>query len=192
MRPLTLMAALTALACASPALANTRAAAEAAFAANRDADAIRLYGEAIAESAGDPSAQAVAHFGRGEVYVLNRRGDEAIADFTAAATLTNDDASRANALFSRAEAYGRKQSYDQALADYSESLKLAPGVVGVHYARGVIYRRLERKDEALADFDAELKINPGSARASTARALLLGLPPPKTTARGVEDMVAGK
>lgn len=192
MRQLTLFATLIALAGATlfgagPALANKSAEAQAAFAVGRDNDAIRLYGEAVAESASDPSAQAVAYFGRGEVQSINRRYDAAIADFSAALALPQDDASKATTYFSRAEAYSRKQMNDQAIADYGESLRLAPGVVGVHFARGTLYRRLDRKTEALADFDAELKINPTSYRALTTRADMLGLPMPKTGARGFEE-----
>jgi tetratricopeptide (TPR) repeat protein len=192
MRQLTLFAAPVALAalalsCATPALANKSADAQAAFAIGRDNEAINLYGEAIADSNGDPSAQAIAFFGRGEVLAMNRRTDEAIADFTSALALPQDDASRATTLFSRAEAYSRRQMNDLAIADYSESLRLAPGVVGVHYARGTLYRRMDRKAEALADFDAELKINPTSYRALTTRADMLGLPMPKTGARGFEE-----
>jgi tetratricopeptide (TPR) repeat protein len=195
MRPALILAAMVATGtlaagAAGPAWANKSAEAEAAFAAGRDEEAIRLFGEAIAESAADPGAQALAYFGRGEVQALNRRTEAAIADFTAALGLDQDDASRAATLYSRAEVYGRAQRNAEALADYTESLKRAPGLVGVHYARGSIYRRMDMKAEALADFDAELKINPTSYRALSARADLLGLPPPKTGARGFEDRLS--
>jgi tetratricopeptide (TPR) repeat protein len=180
-----LLAAVAAAALAAAPALGTRAwaskasDAEAAFAANQDDDAVRLFSEAIAESANDPSAQAVAYFGRGEVQAINRRYDLAVADFTAALALHADDASRANTLVSRAEVYGRQRKYDEALADYAESLRLAPGAIGVHYARGALLRRLNRIPEAVSDFDAELKINPTSYRTTSARAEALGLPIPE-------------
>lgn len=186
MRFTMILAALMAVGGGAPALANKSAEAEAAFAANRDQDAIRLFGEAIAESAGDPHAQALAYFGRGEVLAMNRLSEQAIADFTAALALDQDPASRANVHFSRAEAYGRRQMFTEAVADYSESLKLTPGMIGVHHARGLLLNRMGRKDEALADFDAELKINPTSYRTLSARAEMLGLPPPPYSRDGDE------
>ena len=179
MRPVPVLAALLVLAAAAPAWANKSAEAEAAFAANRDQEAVTLFTEAIAESAGDPEAQALAYFGRGEVHAMTRSTDKAIEDFTAALALKQDNATRANAHYSRAEAYGRKQMWPEALADYTESIRLAPGLIGVHYARGAVLRRLERKDEALVDFDAELKINPTSFRTLSAKAEMLGLPLPE-------------
>jgi tetratricopeptide (TPR) repeat protein len=178
------LAGVLAVGAAGPALAGKVADAEAAFAANRDDEAMRLYGEAITESAGDPETQAGAYFGRGEVHALNARQEEAIADFTAALALQKDDASRANTLFSRAEAYNRRRQYERALVDYTETLKLGPGMVGVYFARSRVYRALDRRDEALADLEAELKINPTSYRALSTRAEMLGLPQPKTDARG--------
>ncbi|HTI66886.1 MAG TPA: hypothetical protein VL460_04985 [Caulobacteraceae bacterium] len=178
MRAVPILAAMIVLAAAAPAWANKSAEAEAAFADNRDDEAIVLFGQAIQESAGDASAQALAYFGRGEVQAMNRRTDLAIEDFTAALALKQDDASRANTYYSRGEAYGRKQMIAEAVADYSESIRLAPGLVGVHYARGALLRRLKRNDEALVDFEAELKINPTSYRTLTAKADMLGLPMP--------------
>ena len=60
MRRIPGLAALAALALASPALANKSAEAQAAFAVGRDADALRLYEAAIAEAGSDPTALAIA------------------------------------------------------------------------------------------------------------------------------------
>lgn len=179
--PLTLAAATLAL--AAPAWAGKTGDAEAAFANGHDEEAARLFTEAIAESASDPGAQAVAYFGRGEVNVRLRKPDQALADFTAALALPQDTESRANTLWSRAEAYGRRRMNDEALADYAESIKLQPDAIGVYLSRAGLLSRLKRKDEALADYDKALKINPKSARALVDRAVLLDLPIPETGMR---------
>jgi tetratricopeptide (TPR) repeat protein len=184
MRRIPGLAALAALALASPALANKSAEAQAAFAVGRDADALRLYEEAIAEAGGDPTALAIAYSGRGEVQALNRRYDDAIADFSTALALPLDEATRASTLIARADAYARKRMVEEALADYGESLKLVPGAPGVHVARANLYRRQDKKAEALAEYEAELKINPKSFRALSGRADLLGLPQPESHDRG--------
>jgi tetratricopeptide (TPR) repeat protein len=153
--------------------------AEAAFAANRDADAIALYGEAIAETAADPATQAAAYFGRGEVEAADGHHDPAIADFTAALALKQDDAARANTFFSRGESYLRKRNFQAAADDYAEAIRLAPTMPEVHLARARVLRAMKRNAEAVAEYDAELKIDPKSQRAASARADLLGLPQPK-------------
>lgn len=177
------LCAALAFGCAAPAWAGKAGEAEAAFAAGMDEDAVRLFTEAVAEAAGDPGAQAVAYFGRGEAQVRLRRPDAAVADFTAALALPQDDASRANTLWSRGEVYSRRRMNDAALADYGESLRLVPGAIGVHLSRAGLLARMGRKDEALADYDAALRINPKSARALVDRAVLLDLPIPKTGMR---------
>lgn len=181
MRFVLALAAGLLLAGAQAAQANKAAEAEKAFAADHDEEALRLYGEAIAESAGDPAALAAAYFGRGEIYVLDGKAELAIADFTAALGLPQDPPSRANTYFSRAEAKSRRRLWEPALADYAEALKLAPTMSGAHFARARALRALGRKDEALAEIDAELKIDPTSYRALSIRADLLGLPPPPET-----------
>jgi tetratricopeptide (TPR) repeat protein len=168
---------------AAPAWAGKTGDAEAAFANGRDEEAQRLFTEAIAETASDPSAQAVAYFGRGEVNVRLRRQDQALADFTAALALPQDPESRANTLWSRAEVYSRRRMNDEALADYGESIRLQPNAIGVYLSRAGLLSRLKRKDEALADYDQALKINPKSARALVDRAVLLDLPIPETGMR---------
>jgi tetratricopeptide (TPR) repeat protein len=183
---LALAAALT-LTAADQALAGKISDAEAAFAENRDAQAIVLYDQAIAESANDPVALAGAYFGRGEVDAASGRTDAALVDFTAALALKQDPISRANTLFSRAEAYNRKRNYQAAVDDYGEAIKLQPGMVGAHFSRGRALRQLKRDEEAVAEFDAELKISPNSYRTLSARADALGLPQPpdEYTARRV-------
>jgi len=172
------LAAAAALA-GSPALASKVSDAEAAFAAGRDDEAMALYTAALAE-APDDAARAAAYFGRGEVHSLNRRVDEALADFSAVIALPNADAAtRANAYFSRAEVASRRRMWEPALADYDAALKLQPKMLGVNIGRARALRGLDRKDEALAAFDAELKLNPTSYRAQVGKAELLGLPIPE-------------
>jgi len=178
-----LLLTVLALGLAGPALAGKLADAEAAFAAGRDAQAMQLYTDAIAEAGDDASAKATAYFGRGEVHAINRRTDEAVADFSAVVALPVDAETRANAYFSRAEALSRRRRWEPALADYAEALKLQPMLIGAHYARGRALRALDRPQEAVAEFDAELKINPDSFRAQSQRADLLGLPQPRNHAR---------
>ena len=172
-------AVLISLAAAPQAFANKIADAEAAFADNRDTEAVDLYAQAIAETAADPAAQADAYFGRGEVHAAHGRSDLAIADFTAALALKQDTASRANCLFSRAESETRKRAFQAAVDDYGEALKLEPAMLGAHFGRGRALRAINRNDEAAKEYDAELKLNPDSYRTQSARADLLGLPQPK-------------
>jgi tetratricopeptide (TPR) repeat protein len=179
MRLVLLCAAVLSLAAAGQAMASKIADAETAFAEEREADAVKLYGEAIVETAADPALQASAYFGRGEIYATSGRGDLAIADFTAALALKQDDAARANTLFSRAEAENRRRTYQAAIDDYGEALKLAPKMVGAHFGRGRAYRALNMPEAAVKEYDAELKISPGSFRTLSARADILGLPQPE-------------
>ena len=176
-----IFAAVAAMAVAAPAFASKIADAEAAFAEDRDAQAIDLYGQVIAESANDPALLADAYFGRGEVYAATGHADMAIPDFTAALALKQDAPSRANTLFSRAEAEIRRRQYQAAVDDYGEAATLEPAMVGVHFGRGRALRALGKTDEAVKEYDAELKLNPKSFRAQSARAELLGLPQPKDT-----------
>jgi tetratricopeptide (TPR) repeat protein len=182
------LAVLAGLACASPAWADKTAEAEAAMAAGRDEDAVRLFGEVIAETAGDPDAQAVAYFGRGEAHAAFGHAPEAVADYTAALALPQDRLSRANTLLSRAEAYVDRRMNAEALADFAESQALSPDVIALYLARARLYTRLQRKDAALADYEAALRINPASHRALVGRAQILGLPAPETGAR--DEMAA--
>ena len=173
-----LAAAAALVVAAGPAFAGKSADADTAFLAGKDADALRLSGEAIAEAQNDPAALAQAYFSRGEINAQLGHTDDALADLHTALTLPLDAQSHTDALLSRAEAYTSKRRLDDALADYDEALRLAPKMVGVHYARARLYLLLKRQDDALKDYDAELALNPTSYRTLSAKATLLGTPQP--------------
>lgn len=158
--------------------------AELAFAEFDEDKALRLYSEALAEAGSDDRLKAAALFGRGEVHAGFGRSAPALADFDAALGLQKDPALRAAILVSRAETYSRTGKQELALADYAESLKLLPGQLGVHTARGQMLQRMGRKDEALAEFEAELKRRPNNYRALVGRATILGLPLPPSPVEG--------
>ena len=179
MRPvLTCLVAAVVLAAAGPALAGKSADADAAFLAGKEAEALHLYGEAIADAQGDPAALGQIYFSRGEINNQLGHTDDALADLNMALTLPLDPETHTNALLSRAEAYTGKRRLDDALADYGEALRLDPHMVGIHLARARVFLMLKRRDDALKDYDAELELNPTSYRTLSAKATLLGTPQP--------------
>lgn len=167
-----------------PALADKIDDAQAAFADFDDQKALKLLGEALTESQGDPRRLALAYFNRGEVYSSRGDYDLALTDFTAALALPQDDGERALTLISRAETYNRRNRNDEALKDYDASLLLAPDQLGARTARGQLQQKIGNKDAALADFDAELKRHPTYYRALVGRAVLLDLPLPPDPTKG--------
>jgi len=152
--------------------------AQAAFFNERDAEALRLLDEVIAEAGDNTGLLATAYFNRGEVNAAMRQTDKAIADFTAALELQPVSEEKALILVMRAEAYNRKNMMPEAIADYGASLTLSPGQIGVLTARGNAHQKAGDKAAALADFEAELSLRPKFNRAIAARARVLGLPIP--------------
>jgi tetratricopeptide (TPR) repeat protein len=85
-------------------------------------------------------AAALPHSGKGELYYLTMRDEEAVESFSKAIELgLEDEESLADVLFQRALSYMELREYDQAVADITELLRHSPERVNAYYYRGLSY-----------------------------------------------------
>ncbi len=87
---------------------------------------------------------------RGFIYMLMKRYEEAIADFSQAIIL---DEKNAWFIATRGDIYRRMGHYKEALADFGRAIALDDGVAWVFDHRGEVYRVMGRYEAALSDID---------------------------------------
>ncbi len=116
----------------------------------------------------DPKIRA-AFAGRGAA--RNAKGDHrgAIADYTEALKL---DPADVTSLAFRGDIYCfDTHEPDRAIADYDEALRIAPGLIGVHLARGWAYFNKEDYPRAITDFTEVIRLDPNDPRGPSDRSL---------------------
>jgi lipoprotein NlpI len=121
--------------------------------------AITFMTRALDEGGLTPHQQALAHYDRGEAYLVKNRCHDALDDFNAALAL---DAKYARARRLDGAANACLGNTDAALADYTQSLADLPGADG-YRGRGHLYWDLGRFTEAADDFRHVLTFAPSDA-----------------------------
>jgi len=108
---------------------------------------------------------------RAQLYALEGRYDDAIADLTGAIELPSDDTPILFIL--RGQMYLALYEWDSALADYNTAIELDPDYADAYYERGVLYYSIlqtgvELRADALADFRHYLELAPDGDHAEDA------------------------
>jgi tetratricopeptide (TPR) repeat protein len=80
-----------------------------------------------------------AYSGKGELYYLTMKDEDAVENFSRAIELGITDGYLADVLFQRALSYMEMEEYDAAVADMTELLSHEPGRVNAYYYRGLSY-----------------------------------------------------
>lgn len=122
------------------------------------AQALKLYGELIAEKPGWPSLLNGLCWVKGTRSVMI---DTALKDCTAAIELSSNTSS---VLDSRALVWYRLGRYEEALRDLDAALAASPGLAASRFLRGVVLTRLDRDSEAERDLRIARRLAPSLDR----------------------------
>jgi tetratricopeptide (TPR) repeat protein len=135
--------------------------AELSASAGRDEDCWTGFLTALLDRASlEPAERALALGQRAECHVLDRRFDQALADFGQAVVM---DPSNADLAVARGQALRIMGRYEEALRELDRAIELAPdSEVAIAY-RGVILRRLGRFEESAADLSHAVALRPDDA-----------------------------
>lgn len=121
------------------------------------ARAEKLYGEALAMNTLSPADTAKAYLDRGLAREALAKHDDALADFTAAASanvLPPEDAARA--LYDRGVALDALGRVPEAIDAFTQALKLQTGLAAAYTNRGNARLRLGNLAAAKSDYEAAL------------------------------------
>jgi tetratricopeptide (TPR) repeat protein len=97
---------------------------------------------------------------RGNLYMLMKQYDDALADFNKAVEL---DPKSAWIFAHRGSTYKRMGCYDDALRDLSHSIELDSTYIYAYGQRADTYREMERYDDAFNDYGRALELDPNDA-----------------------------
>jgi tetratricopeptide (TPR) repeat protein len=115
-----------------------------------------------------PYAAGWAYFQRGNLWLHQREGERAVADFNEALAQSPDDAA---ILHNRGLAWTLLADHNRAVVDFTEALRLDPKYTWAYEDRGRAWAALGAHDSAVADFTAALALDPQAARALLGRGL---------------------
>ena len=113
---------------------------------------------------------AIAYYNRGNLFMNEKRIDEAIIDFNKAIEMNPNFARAYN---NRGSLFMDKKRNDEALNDFNKSIELEPGYANVYYNRGTLFMNEKRNDEAIIDFNRAIELNPNNVKAYYNRGTLL-------------------
>jgi tetratricopeptide (TPR) repeat protein len=114
--------------------------------------------------------RAGLRYNRAQVYMINGRLAEALADFD---YVIEHDPNFHDHYFNRGNILGRLGRHREAIADYDQALRLSPPFVEAYYNRGDARLELDDVDGALADFSRVIELEPGHAGARLHRGSIL-------------------
>jgi tetratricopeptide (TPR) repeat protein/uncharacterized membrane protein len=100
----------------------------------------------------------IAYYNRGNLFMNEKRNDEAINDFSKAIELKPDYAMAYN---NRGTIFLNENRKDEALNDFNKSIELEPGYANVYYNRGNLFLNEKRNEEAMNDFNKAIELDPG-------------------------------
>jgi tetratricopeptide (TPR) repeat protein len=106
---------------------------------------------------------------RGELYLVLKRVDAALADLDEAVRL---DPKSAAVYLARSEAHAKRRDRKKELADLDEAIRLAPGSSYLYVQRGLARLLLRETAQALTDLAEALRIDPEYVLAHSERALV--------------------
>jgi tetratricopeptide (TPR) repeat protein len=112
---------------------------------------------------------AASHLNKGDSLFKERRYDEALKEFQAAATLDPNSAVAANNV---GFAYNKLGNIDEAIRWTEKAKTIDPNRAIAYVNLADLYYQLNRTDEARANYERYLQLAPNSAYAPTARARL--------------------
>jgi tetratricopeptide (TPR) repeat protein len=113
-------------------------------------------GEYTALIAANPK-NVVAYFNRGRAYQVEKKYDNAIADFSKVIQL---EPQFPQIYANRGVAYSVIKSYDLAIADFDKDIGLDPKSANGYYGRGVAYHSKGDLKKAFSDFDRAIELAP--------------------------------
>jgi len=133
--------------------------------------AFDLMAHTLSSTSGSPNSQLLALVHRSQLYALDFRYNEAIADVDAAIALMIDkDDELRNGVYSwsslpelyvlRGQMVMLLYEWDRVLADYNTALELDPTYADAYFYRGVLYYSVLEREQALADFEYYLELAP--------------------------------
>lgn len=114
-------------------------AAETAHTAGRLEEAIQIYQRVIAVSTGMPTTAATAYLRIGEIYMAQRKFEQAAGSFQTAATLNPRSAEAFNNL---GEALGELKQFTKAIEAFNRAAGLDSKLLKARYNQGVTYDRM--------------------------------------------------
>ncbi len=112
---------------------------------------------------------SIAHFKRGEYNSEQKRGAEAMKDYSNAIKHNPSDA---KALTNRGLIYFNQKKYQEALADFNQAIKANPQLFNAWLNRGRLYYQQKEYDKALVDYNKALEFNAQSHIAYNNRAII--------------------
>ena len=96
-----------------------------------------------------PTGCGAAYIGRGEVLLVQKQLDQALADFDKALQIAPNDA---NARRFRGFVFISKGEWEKAIDDYTVVIQKVPDDGGAYERRAFAYRNLKKYKEAIADY----------------------------------------
>ncbi|HXZ03300.1 MAG TPA: tetratricopeptide repeat protein [Ktedonobacteraceae bacterium] len=103
---------------------------------------------------------ALAHIILAELYMVNDRKEEAVAELQLAKPLTSNRDQEAQIEADLASIAMEDEQYDEAIEHFKRVAALNPNYNGVLINLGLAYRRQEKYDEAIAYYQRALEANP--------------------------------
>lgn len=114
--------------------------------------------------------RAGLRYNRAQVYMINGRLAEALADFD---YVIEHDPNFHDHYFNRGNILGRLGRHREAIADYDQALRLSPPFAEAYYNRGDARLELDDVEGALADFSRVIELEPGHAGARLHRGSIM-------------------
>jgi tetratricopeptide (TPR) repeat protein len=115
------------------------------------------------------STDCYPYIGKGMVFILLGKLEDAIANFDKGLELCPENAT---AYLQRGLVYREMGKYDEALRDLDMTIKYAPGKMEHYHTRGIIYYQKNEDALALADLNKAIEIDPTNPQLYKMRALI--------------------
>jgi tetratricopeptide (TPR) repeat protein len=131
-------------------------AANAAYEQGRSEQSISLYNRVIALSAGAPKTAALAQLRMGNIYLAQRKFDQALNSFKQATLLDPNSADAHNNL---GEALGELKQYKPAIESFNRAVALDPKLLKARYNLAISYSRMGSQKYAEFVFRNLIKSN---------------------------------